>query len=98
MAENEPERNRQYSDEQFLEYIPEGEGEYIGAYRIARAIGCTLPTVNRRVALMADEKEIDIIDLESAELVSPETAQGSGRPMFGFGKALADVLNAAETD
>ncbi|WP_049942097.1 hypothetical protein [Haloterrigena turkmenica] len=83
---------RTYTDEQFLEWIPEERSQHIATSLIKRRVECTFNTVNRRVAALADEEGTDCVDLESKEVVSPETVDGSSRPMFGFGNALAEVL------
>jgi len=84
--------NRTYSDAQFRELIPEEAGKYVSTLTIKRELGCTFQTVNRRVAELAAEEGIDIVDLEAGELVDTETLEGSARPMFGFGTALSEVL------
>jgi len=92
MTDTTPSGNRTYADAQFRELIPEEEGKYVSTLSIKRHLGCTFQTVNRRVAQLAKEEPIDIVDLEAGEIVDPETVEGSGRPMFGFGEELATVL------
>jgi len=79
-----------YSDAQFQDLIPDGDGVYVSSLTIRRELGCTLQTVNRRVADLArDDDEIDLYDIEAGEFIDPETLDGSSRPMFAFGRTLS---------
>lgn len=88
--------SRTYSDAQFREHIPEETGHYTETFKIANAVGCVWQTANRRIADLARDESIDIVDLEAGELVDPNTLDASGRPMFGVGMDLATALEESE--
>jgi len=68
-----------YSDAQFQDLIPDGDGVYVSSLTIRRELGCTLQTVNRRVADLARDDEIDLYDIEAGELQTTSSNAGKSR-------------------